>query len=61
MNINELLIYGRKYLINTSIEEIPLKVRLLAEHILKLNKFELVINHTKEVTNEQFEEFKKRT
>ncbi len=58
MNINELLIYGRKYLLDTSIAEVPLKVRLLAEHILKLNKFELVINHTNEVSNEQFEEFK---
>lgn len=58
MNINELLIYGRKFLLDTNIEEIPLKVRLLAEHVLNLNKFDLVINHTQEVTDEQFENFK---
>lgn len=50
MNINELLIYGRKYLLDTNVQEIPLKVRMLAEHILKMNKFELVVNHEKEVS-----------
>ena len=50
LNINELLIYGRQFLLDTNISEIPLKVRLLAEHVLKLNKFELVVQHEKEVT-----------
>lgn len=58
MNINDLLIYGRKYLLNTNIENIPLKVRLLLEHTLNMNKFELVINHTKEIDNYKFNEFK---
>lgn len=58
MNINELLIYGRKYLLDDNITEMPLKVRLLAEHILNLNKYDLVINHTQEVTNDQFQNFK---
>ena len=58
MNINDLLIYGRKYLMDTSITEAPLKIRLLAEHVLGLSKYELVIQHTKEVSNIEFEEFK---
>ena len=58
MNINELLIYGRKYLLETQIENIPLKVRLLLEHILHMNKFDLVINHTQEIPNDKIEEFK---
>lgn len=59
LNINDLLIYGRKYLLDTQIENIPLKVRLLLEHVLKMNKFELVINHTQEISNEKVEEFQK--
>lgn len=59
MNINELLIYGRKYLLDTQIDEIPLKIRLLAESILKMNKYELVINHLQDVSNDDFERFKK--
>ena len=59
MNINDLLIYGRKYLLNTQIEEIPLKIRLLLEHVLDMNKFELVINHAQEISNEKVEEFQK--
>ena len=60
MNINDLLIYGRKYLLesNTNISNIPLKVRLLAEHILNMNKFDLVINHTKEINEYDIEKFK---
>lgn len=40
------------------IDDIPLKVRLLLENVLKMNKFDLVINHTKEATKEQEIEFK---
>lgn len=58
MNINDLLIYGRQYLLNTNITNIPLKVRLLLEHILKMNKYELVINHTQEIDENKFIEFK---
>lgn len=58
MNINDLLIYGRQYLLNSNIENIALKIRLLAEHILNLNKYELVINHTQEVDDFKFNEFK---
>lgn len=58
MNINDLLIYGRQYLLNTNIENIPLKIRLLLEHILNMNKFELVINHTKEIDDNKINEFK---
>lgn len=58
MNINELLIYGRKYLLDTNIENIPLKIRLLLEHILNMNKYELVINHTQEIDDFKFNEFK---
>ena len=58
MNINELLIYGRKFLLDTSIQEAPLKIRLLAESILKMNKYELVINHLQEINNDDFERFK---
>lgn len=58
MNINDLLIYGRKYLLDTDITEIPLKIRLLAEHVLNLNKYDLVINHFKEISNEDFNSFK---
>ncbi len=59
MNINDLLIHGRKYLLNTQIQNIPLKVRLLLENILNMNKFELVINHTQEISNEKIQEFQK--
>ncbi|MCR5147000.1 MAG: peptide chain release factor N(5)-glutamine methyltransferase [Clostridia bacterium] len=38
-------------------EDIPLKVRLLAEHVLKMNKFELVVHHDQAVTKEQEIEF----
>lgn len=61
LNINELLIYGRKYLLENSINEItniPLKVRLLLEHILNMNKYELVINHLQEIDNDKIENFK---
>lgn len=58
MNINDLLIYGRKYLLNTEIENIPLKVRLLLEHILNMNKFELVINHTQNIPEDKVREFR---
>lgn len=61
MNINELLIYGRKYLLeNTTnqITNIPLKVRILLEHILNMNKYDLVINHLQEIDNYKIEEFK---
>lgn len=58
MNINDLLIYGRKYLLDEKLENVPLKVRLLLEHILKMNKFELVINHTQEIDKYKIEEFK---
>lgn len=58
MNINDLLIYGRKYLLDENLENVPLKVRLLLEHILKMNKFELVINHTQEIDKYKIEEFK---
>ena len=60
MNINDLLIYGRKYLLesNKNISNIPLKVRLLAEHVLNMNKFDLVINHTKEINEYDIEKFK---
>ena len=54
LNINELLIYGRKFLLDTSIQEAPLKIRLLAESILKMNKYELVINHLQEINNDDF-------
>lgn len=57
MTINDLLIEGRKYLLDTKIEDIPLKVRLLVEHICNMNKFELVINHDKSVTEEQINDF----
>ena len=55
MNINDLLIYGRKYLLETNIENKPLKIRLLLEHILQMNKYELVINHTKEIDEYKIE------
>lgn len=57
MTINDLLIEGRKYLIDTQIEDIPLKVRLLVEHICNMNKFELVINHDQPVTDQQINDF----
>ena len=57
MNINDLLIYGRKFLLNTSVKEAPLKIRLLAEHVLKMNKYELVTHHTKEISEEEFNNF----
>lgn len=57
MNINDLLIYGRKYLLYTDIENKPLKIRLLLEHVLKMNKFELVINHTNEIDENKIKEF----
>lgn len=38
LNINDLLIYGRKYLLNDDIENKPLKIRLLLEHVLHMNK-----------------------
>jgi len=57
LNINDLLIYGRKSLLNTSVKEAPLKIRLLAEHVLKMNKYELVIHHTKEISEEEFNSF----
>lgn len=58
MNINELLIYGRKYLLDSNIEDVPLKVRLLLEHILNMNKYELVINHTQEIDELKINEYK---
>lgn len=58
MNINELLIYGRKYLLDSNIEDVPLKVRLLLEHILNMNKYELVINHTQEIDELKISEYK---
>ena len=58
MNINDLLIYGRKYLLDSNIENAPLKIRLLLEHVLNMNKFELVINHTQEIDDFKFNEFK---
>lgn len=57
MNINDLLIEGRKYLLNEPIDDIPLKVRLLLEHVLKMNKFELVINHMDEVPESKILEY----
>lgn len=39
------------------IEGVPLKVRLLLEHILNMNKFELVINHTQEISENDFYKF----
>lgn len=57
MNINEALIYGRKYLLNTNIEEAPLKIRLLLEHVLNMNKFELVINHMQEIPDNKIKEY----
>ena len=57
MTINDLLIEGRKYLIDTQIEDIPLKVRLLVEHICNMNKFELVINHDQPITDQQINDF----
>lgn len=57
MNINDLLIYGRKYLLETNIENKPLKIRLLLEHILQMNKYELVINHTKEIDEYKIRNF----
>lgn len=57
MNINDLLIYGRKYLLNENIENKPLKIRLLLEHILNMNKYELVINHTQEIDKYKFKNF----
>lgn len=58
MNINELLIYGRKYLQDSNIEDVPLKVRILLEHILNMNKYELVINHTQEIDELKINEYK---
>lgn len=58
MNINELLIYVRKYLLDSNIEDVPLKVRLLLEHILNMNKYELVINHTQEIDELKINEYK---
>lgn len=58
MNINELLIYGRKVLLDSNIAEMPLKVRLLAEYILKMNKYELVINHEREISEDELHVFK---
>ena len=40
------------------IEDIPLKVRLLLEHVLNMNKFDLVINHDTEVSKEKIIDFK---
>lgn len=57
MNINDLLIYGRKYLLNDDIENKPLKIRLLLEHVLNMNKYELVINHTQEIDKYKIENF----
>lgn len=57
MNINDALIYGRQYLLNTNIQNIPLKVRLLLEHTLNMNKYELVINHTQEIDSYKLEQF----
>lgn len=57
LNINDLLIYGRKYLLNENIENKPLKIRLLLEHILNMNKYELVINHTQEIDKYKFKNF----
>ena len=57
MNINDLLIYGRKYLLNENIENKPLKIRLLLEHVLNMNKYELVINHTQEIDKYKIESF----
>lgn len=57
MNINDLLIYGRKYLLETNIENKPLKIRLLLEYILQMNKYELVINHTKEIDKYKIRNF----
>ena len=58
MNINDLLIYGRKYLLDSNIENAPLKIRLLLEHVLNMNKYVLVINHTHEIDDFKFNEFK---
>lgn len=57
MNINDLLIYGRKYLLNENIENKPLKIRLLLEHVLNMNKYELVINHTQEIDEYKLKNF----
>ena len=57
MNINDALIYGRQYLLNTNIQNIPLKVRLLLGHTLNMNKYELVINHTQEIDSYKLEQF----
>ena len=57
MNINDALIYGRQYLLNTNIQNIPLKVRLLLEHTLNMNKYELVINHTQEIDTYKLHQF----
>lgn len=58
MNINDLLIYGRQYLIDSNIDEIPLKVRLLLEHILNMNKYDLVINHLQEIDETKIIDYK---
>lgn len=58
MNINDLLIYGRQYLMDSNIDEIPLKVRLLLEHILNMNKYDLVINHFQEIDETKIIDYK---
>ena len=40
------------------IEDIPLKVRLLLEHVLNMNKFDLIINHAQEIPKEKIIDFK---
>ena len=39
------------------IEDVPVKVRLLVESVLNMNKFELVIHHDMEVSEKQINEF----
>lgn len=40
------------------IEDIPLKVRLLLEHVLNMNKFDLIINHDQEISKEKIIDFR---
>ncbi len=58
MNIHDLLILGKEYLSTTQIDNIPLKVRLLLQHILKMNYNELIINNKEEISSNKLQEFK---
>lgn len=51
MNINNLLIYGRKYLSEQGVPDSQFKSRVLLSHILGIEKIQLIINALQDVDN----------